>query len=288
MCITSGQEKLGPPFALRTQPRYNPTWHPNIYKLIRMIAINNIAKRYGAKNSYVVDHISLDIQSGETLVLLGSSGSGKTTLLQMINRLIKPTSGTIQIDGKDIRNYSLTNLRRSIGYVFQQVGLFPHMTVEENITIVLKLLKQDKMKRQQRAQELLELINLNPEKFSTRYPDELSGGQQQRVGVARALAANPNILLMDEPFAALDAITREELQNEILRIKNELHKTIVFVTHDIHEAFRLADRIAVLHKGKLEQLGTQDDIISNPATPFVKQLVEQFDRQRTEMQDTME
>ncbi|AAO89738.1 ABC transporter ATP-binding protein [Coxiella burnetii] len=240
-----------------------------------MITLDRITKFYRSVKSPAVDSVSFEVKDGETLVLLGSSGSGKTTLMKMINRLIEPTSGTIKIEGKDVREYNLSELRRSIGYVFQQIGLFPHMTIEKNITILLKLLHYPKAKRIQRAAELLEMVHLDPQKFAQRYSDELSGGQQQRVGVARALAADPKYLLMDEPFGALDAMTRSALQEEMIHLNQKLGKTIVFVTHDIFEAFRIADRIAVMHKGKLEQIGTKNELLNNPATEFVEQLVKQ-------------
>ena len=240
-----------------------------------MIKLTHVTKTYNEGKNISVNDVSLTIQPGETLVLLGSSGSGKTTLLKMINRLIEPTKGHVEIDGIDVKSYPVEQLRRSIGYVFQQIGLFPHMTIAKNITIVLKLTHKPKAERIKRAYELLELVDLDPKTFAHRYPHELSGGQQQRVGVARALVANPNILLMDEPFGALDAITRDSLQQEILKLKAKLHKTIIFVTHDIQEAFRLADRIAVMHQGVLEQVGSKDDLIRHPATDFIRKLIAQ-------------
>jgi osmoprotectant transport system ATP-binding protein len=192
----------------------------------------------------------------------------------MINRLIEPTEGTIRVDGKDVREQDTIALRRSIGYVFQGIGLFPHMTVEENISVILRLLGRPKKQREARARELMELVGLQPDDFKGRYPAELSGGQQQRVGVARALAADPGCLLMDEPFGALDAITRDGLQQELLLLRKELLTTIVFVTHDIFEALRLADRIAVMHAGRLEQVGTREQILGAPATAFVQELFE--------------
>lgn len=236
-----------------------------------MIKLTNVAKSFDNGKTYVVKKLSLEIKTGETLVLLGSSGSGKTTTLKMINRLVEPSQGKIEIDGKNVKDFNPVTLRRSIGYVFQGIGLFPHMTVKENIAIVLRLNKCPINKRHKRARELLEMINL-PNKFAQRLPAELSGGQRQRVGVARALASNPNILLMDEPFGALDAITRDGLQNELLALKKRLQKTIVFVTHNIFEAFRLGDRIAVMNRGKLEQVADKKTIINNPATDYVHDL----------------
>ncbi|MBB71125.1 MAG: glycine/betaine ABC transporter ATP-binding protein [Legionellales bacterium] len=237
-----------------------------------MITLKHLSKSFDNGQSYVVNDVSLEIARGEILVLLGSSGSGKTTTMKMINRLVEPTSGDITIDGKPILEQNPVQLRRSIGYVFQGIGLFPHMTLAQNITVVMKLMKAPRDARDARARELLDLVNLPPDQFAERYPHELSGGQRQRVGVARALATDPDYLLMDEPFGALDAITRDELQEEILRLNKELHKTIVFVTHDLFEALRLGDRIAIMHEGRVEQVGCKDDILSHPATDFVQDL----------------
>jgi len=220
----------------------------------------------------VVKNISLEVAEGETLVLLGSSGCGKTTTLKMINRLIEPTGGRIEVGGRDVASLAPALLRRRIGYVFQEIGLFPHMTIGENIAIVPRLLGWDKTRRQDRARELLTFMGLDPRDFADRYPDELSGGQQQRIGVARALAADPDYLLMDEPFGALDALTRDVLQQEILSLKQRLKKTIIFVTHDIFEAMILGDRIAVLHDGNLEQVGTREEVYQHPASRFVADL----------------
>jgi osmoprotectant transport system ATP-binding protein len=207
-------------------------------------------------------------------VLIGSSGCGKTTLLKLMNGLEQTTSGSILIKGKDIKSYDNIELRRSFfGYVFQKTGLFPHMTVRDNINIVLKIAKKPAEFREKRIHELLNFMGLDPSTYLDRYPHQLSGGEQQRVGVARALATDSECLLMDEPFGALDALTRLSLQDEILRLKHDLKKTIVFVTHDIAEAFKLADRIAVLQHGKIEQLGTKEDLIQAPKTPFVEQMV---------------
>ena len=237
-----------------------------------MIRLENVHKLFPGSQLPAVADLSLDIAEGETLVLLGSSGCGKTTTLKMINRLIEPTAGTIQVDGWDVRDHDLLALRRSIGYVFQGIGLFPHMTIEENVTIVPRLLGWPRSQRHIRAHELLELVGLDPDQVAHSYPAQLSGGQQQRVGVARALAADPAYLLMDEPFGALDALTRADLQKEVLKLKQRLAKTIVFVTHDIFEALALADRVAVMHQGRLEQVGTSKEIINQPATSFVADL----------------
>lgn len=238
-----------------------------------MITLQNVFKSFDKKETFSVQDISLSIIDGETLVLLGSSGSGKSTLLNLIDYAFLPTSGRIEIDGKLIQDYPKVQLRRSMGFVFQHTGLFPHMTVAKNISIVMRLMNIPQEQRIQRVTELLQLVNLDPEKYYNRYPDELSGGEQQRIGVARALATNPKYILMDEPFAALDAITRETLQNEVIDLKQKLNKTIIFVTHDINEAFRLADRIAILHEGRLEQIGTKEEVLTRPATEFVSQLL---------------
>lgn len=239
-----------------------------------MIKLDHVAKSYDGK-TFVVKDLSLEIQTGETLVILGSSGCGKTTTLKMINRLIETTRGAIFINDKNIKSFDIVKLRRSIGYVFQGVGLFPQMTVAENIAIVLRLNNVPLRERTRRAREMLELVNLNPEIYAERFPAELSGGQQQRVGVARALASDPAYLLMDEPFGAVDSITRDALQTELLHLKTHLHKTIVFVTHDIAEALRLGDRIAIMNQGLLEQVGDKETVTQHPATSFVHDLFKQ-------------
>lgn len=242
---------------------------------------NNIIEFINVSKTYIKDgepnakNISLTIKRGESLVLIGGSGSGKTTVLKMINGLEEPTRGMILINGENIKTYNMNVLRRSFfGYVFQKVGLFPHMTVKENIDTVIRLNKKSPEFRKKRVSELLEFMHLNPDVYLERYPHQLSGGEQQRVGVARAMATDSECLLMDEPFGALDAVTRCELQNEILKLKSELKKTIVFVTHDISEAFKLGDRIAVMQAGKIEQIGTKEELCNTPQTPFVEQLVQ--------------
>lgn len=199
----------------------------------------------------ILDNLNLQIKTGETLILLGESGCGKTTTLKLINRLIEPTRGEVLVEGKSTKDWNLINLRRRIGYVLQEAGLFPHFTIERNIALVPELENWDDAKKRNRTIELLELVGLNPQKFSDRFPHELSGGQRQRVGVARALAANPDLLLLDEPFGALDAITRTNLQKEFARLVKELNKTAVFVTHDLHEAFVLGTRICLMDKGRI-------------------------------------
>ena len=237
-----------------------------------MITFDRVVKRYG--NSVAVDHLSLQIKSGETVILVGPSGCGKTTSLKMINRLIEPTEGTISIDDRDTRTYDVNDLRRSIGYVIQQVGLFPHQTVAENVATVPRLLKWPKQRIGARVEELLDLIGLPAAQHAKRLPSELSGGERQRVGVARALGADPNILLMDEPFGAIDPIARERLQNELLRLQRVVRKTIVFVTHDIDEAVKLGDRVALLSKGGvLEQFATPEELLAHPQSKFVTEFL---------------
>jgi osmoprotectant transport system ATP-binding protein len=236
-----------------------------------MITLEQVSKSYDGV-SKIINNLSFEVLEGEILMLLGSSGCGKSTILKMINRLIDPTEGRIYLDEKDIQQQDPIELRRSIGYVFQGIGLFPHLSIRENISIVPRLIGWPEDRINNRHRELLELVQLSPEIHTDRFPDELSGGQQQRVAVARALAADPDYLLMDEPFGALDAITRDSLQQEFLDLKQQLNKTIIFVTHDIVEAVTLGDRIAILHEGRLEQIGTPEEIMVNPATGFVKEL----------------
>ena len=219
-----------------------------------------------------VDNLSLDIHKGEFIVFIGPSGCGKTTTMKMINRLIEPTQGSIYINGENILEKDPVQLRREIGYVIQQIGLFPHMTIQDNISLVPKLLKWPEEKRRSRARELLELVDMTPD-YLERYPHELSGGQQQRIGVLRALAADQPLILMDEPFGALDPITRDSLQEEFKKLQQKLEKTIVFVTHDMDEAIKLADRIVILRGGQLVQVGTPDEILRNPKDDFVEEFI---------------
>lgn len=237
-----------------------------------MIELVNISKSYDGKNN-VIENLNLKIHKGEIVVLIGESGCGKTTTLRMINRLNEPTGGTIFINGEDYKKISKIELRRQLGYVIQKVGLMPHLTVGKNIEMIPELIGWDKETRKARAFELLNTVDLPPEEYYNRYPHELSGGQQQRVGVARALAVNPDIILMDEPFSALDPVTREQLQKELLRLQDELEKTIVFVTHDMDEALKIGDRIAVMKDGKILQYDSPEEILKNPANEFVEYFV---------------
>jgi osmoprotectant transport system ATP-binding protein len=233
-----------------------------------MITFEKLTKTYPG-GVHAVSNVSMEVKEGETLVLLGTSGSGKTTTLKMVNRLIEPTGGRILIDGKDIMSQDPITLRRNIGYAIQHIGLFPHMTVGENIAVVPKLLKWPKEKINKRIDNLLNIVGLPAQHFRSRYPVQLSGGQRQRIGVARCLAADPPIILMDEPFGALDPITREQLQNEFISLESQIEKTILFVTHDIFEAVKMCDRIALLDKGKLQQLSSPEELVENPVNEFV-------------------
>ena len=236
-----------------------------------MIVFDHVSKRYPNSAHGAVNDLSLEIADGEIVILVGPSGCGKTTSLKMINRLIEPTSGTISIDGRDTRGVDADTLRRSIGYVIQQVGLFPHLSVADNVATVPRLLGWSRARVRARVEELLDLVGLPAEEFARRLPSELSGGQRQRVGVARALGADPPILLMDEPFGAIDPISRERLQDELLRLQSIVRKTIVFVTHDIDEATKLGDRVALLNIGGiLEQYAAPADLLAAPASPFVE------------------
>lgn len=236
-----------------------------------MIELKNVVKTYDQK-TIVVDRLNLSIEKGQIVVLIGESGCGKTTSMKMINRLIPMSDGEILFDGKSIMEYSAVELRRKIGYVIQKVGLLPHITIGENIELVPKLLNWDKKKRRIRALELLDLVDLD-KSYYHRYPHELSGGQQQRIGVARALAVNPDVILMDEPFSALDPMTREQLQRELLKLQDELGKTIVFVTHDMDEALKIGDKIAVMRDGKILQYDTPERILKHPVDEYVESFV---------------
>ncbi|EGK06862.1 betaine/proline/choline family ABC transporter ATP-binding protein [Kroppenstedtia eburnea] len=236
-----------------------------------MLKFDHVTKVYSGGKKAVED-LNLEVEQGEFIVFIGPSGCGKTTTMKMINRLIEPSEGSIYIKGENILHKNQVELRRSIGYVIQQIGLFPHMTIMENIALVPKLLKWPEDRRSKRAEELLKLVNMSRE-YLYRYPHELSGGQQQRIGVLRALAADPPLILMDEPFGALDPITRDSLQEEFKNLQQSLGKTIIFVTHDMDEALKLADRIVIMRGGKLVQVGTPDEILRNPVNEFVEEFI---------------
>ncbi|KUL60488.1 ABC transporter ATP-binding protein [Streptomyces sp. NRRL S-1521] len=237
-----------------------------------MIRFEHVTKRY-ADGTTAVDDLSFEVAEGELVTLVGPSGCGKTTTMKMVNRLVEPSEGRIYVDGDDISGIDPVQLRRRIGYVIQQVGLFPHKTVLENTATVPHLLGVKRGKARERAAELLDLVGLDPAVFGDRYPEQLSGGQRQRVGVARALAADPPVLLMDEPFGAVDPVVREHLQNEFLRLQQSVRKTVLFVTHDIEEAVRLGDRIAVYGQGRIEQFDTPSTVLGAPATEYVADFV---------------
>ncbi|MBX8992827.1 MULTISPECIES: ABC transporter ATP-binding protein [Staphylococcus] len=236
-----------------------------------MIEFQNVSKRYG--NKVAVDDVSFNIDEGEFFVLIGPSGCGKTTTLKMINRLIPLSEGYIYFNNQPISDYPVYEMRWDIGYVLQQIALFPHMTVKENIAQVPQMKKWKEKDIDARVDELLEMVNMDPEQYKMRKPDELSGGQRQRIGVVRALAADPPVILMDEPFSALDPISREKLQEDLLDLQSKIKKTIVFVTHDIHEAMKLGDRICLLNDGHIEQIGTPQSFIDAPKNDFVRQFM---------------
>jgi osmoprotectant transport system ATP-binding protein len=243
-----------------------------LFNTIDCVKIENVTKKYGRITA--IKRINLDVCGGELLILLGPSGCGKTTLLRTINRLVEFDEGRILINGKDNRDFDPVILRKNIGYVIQQIGLFPHMTVRENIGLVPKMEGWSEVQITQKVKKLLEIVSLPPEKFMNRKPKELSGGQQQRIGLARAMVMDPPLLLMDEPFGALDPILRKQLQEEFIKIKEKLNRTIIFVTHDIEEAFRLGDRIAILKEGKLIQLAKKNELLVNPADDFIADIVD--------------
>lgn len=244
----------------------------NIKGAVFVIQFNHVSKAY-EDGTKAVDSLHLEINKGEFFVLIGPSGCGKTTTMKMINRLIETTEGSILIDGKDIQQYNINELRWNIGYVLQQIALFPHMTIAENIAVVPEMRKWSKEKIKARVDELLQMVGLDPDVYRDRMPDELSGGQKQRVGVVRALAANPKIVLMDEPFSALDPLSREQLQKDIVQLQKKIQKTIVFVTHDMQEALSLGDRICIMKEGKVVQLDTPEGIIHNPKNEFVEEFI---------------
>ncbi len=238
-----------------------------------MIRLEGVGKSYDGGARWVVRGVNLHVQEGELLVLLGGSGSGKTTTLKMINRLIEPTEGRVHVAGRDVRDADPVALRRTIGYVFQGIGLFPHLSVAENVAVVPRLLHWNSTRTSQRARELLELVGLPPDQYAHRLPRQLSGGQQQRVGFARALAAEPKVMLLDEPFGALDPVTRDELRDEFLRLRKRLGLTAVMVTHDMTEALLCADRLAVMNAGRLLRVGTPRELLADPGDEFVAALL---------------
>ena len=233
----------------------------------------DVTKRFPGAAAPALDHVSLAIEPGELVCVLGTSGGGKTTFIKLINRLYDPDEGRVLVDGTDVAELDPVELRRRIGYVIQQTGLFPHMTVAQNIACVPKILKWDRGRIDARVDELLRLVHLDPAEFADRYPAQLSGGQQQRVGLVRALAAEPRIMLLDEPFGAIDALTRASLQDELLRIHRGSGKTFIFVTHDVAEAMKLATKILVVDAGRVQQFASPDELIARPATPFVRELL---------------
>lgn len=238
------------------------------------IRLENLSKRFPGQRELAVENLSLEVPEGEIVILVGPSGCGKTTTMKMINRIIEPTSGRIFLDGEDVTKVNPDQLRRRIGYVIQQIGLFPHATIADNIATVPKLLGWDKRRISERVDELLETVGMEPGAYRARYPKELSGGQRQRVGVARAMSADPDVMLMDEPFGAIDPITRDRLQNEFLRLQAKMKKTIIFVTHDIDEAIKMGDRIAILRdRSQIAQFDTPERILVNPADDFVADFI---------------
>ena len=237
------------------------------------IRFESVTKHFPGMALPAVDNCSFDVEEGSFVVLLGPSGCGKTTLLKMVNRLVEPTEGTIYLGDTDIRQMNVNTLRRQIGYVIQQTGLFPHMTVAENVSVVPRLLGWKREHTRERVDELLGLVELPPAEYRDRYPSQMSGGQQQRVGVARALAGDPQVILMDEPFGAIDAITRAGLQNELVALQRQVRKTVLFVTHDVEEALYLADKIVVMRQGQIVQYDTPFTILTQPADSFVAELV---------------
>jgi len=239
-----------------------------------MIELQDVAKLYPGQTKPAVANVNFTVPEGQTCVLIGPSGCGKTTIMKMINRIIEPTEGTIFVNGRKARDMNPVELRRSIGYVIQQIGLFPHMTIQQNIAVVPRMLGWKRANIAQRVDELIAVVGMDPTQYRDRYPRELSGGQRQRIGVARALAADPPVMLMDEPFGAVDPITRDRLQNEFLRLQQQLHKTIVFVTHDIDEAIKMGDQIVILQVGgRIQQVGTPDEVLATPANDFVADFV---------------
>lgn len=244
------------------------------------IEFKNVSKKFPNTTRPALNEINLTIEEGEFVTIVGTSGCGKTTLIKHINRLVEADSGEIEIFGQDIYSLEVTELRKKIGYVIQQIGLFPHMTIAKNIATVPRMLGWDGERIEKRVKELMKLVNLDAEELLDRYPSQLSGGQQQRIGLARALAADPQVMLLDEPFGAVDAINRNILQNELLNIHKENKKTFLFVTHDINEAFKLGNRIILMDKGKIQQFGTPDEILHAPKNEFVESFIQFYDGPR--------
>lgn len=237
------------------------------------ITFQNVSKKFNGTGYYAVEHLSFSVDEGEFVTILGSSGCGKTTLLKMINRLHEPDQGSIFLFGQDTTRMDVVKLRRGIGYVIQETGLFPHMTIAQNVASVPRLLKWDKTRIDTRVGELLKMVGLDPDEFQSRYPSQLSGGQQQRVGLARALAVEPEVMLLDEPFGAVDAITRRGLQKELLQIHKGVGKTFLLVTHDINEAFKMGTKVMIMNEGKICQYDSPENIIRHPADPFTASLI---------------
>ena len=247
---------------------------PSAYPQAATLEFRDVVKRYSGQERLAIDHLSFEVPAGEICVLVGPSGCGKTTAMRMVNRMIEITEGDILLDGRSVKTEKPAELRRAIGYVIQQIGLFPHQTIGENVATVPKLLGWDKQRIRERVDELLDLVALDPDDFRNRYPAQLSGGQRQRVGVARALAVDPPLMLMDEPFGAIDPINRSRLQNQFLRLQAQIRKTVVFVTHDIDEALKMGDRIAIMKEGGvLAQYATPQELLENPADEFVEDFV---------------
>lgn len=240
---------------------------------MKIIELKSVSKRYPGSDVNAVDRVNLSIEKGQFVVIVGASGSGKTTLLKMINRLIEPTEGEIFLNGENVMCTDASEYRRKIGYVIQQSGLFPHMTVRQNISVVPQIMKWKADKTERRVKELMDMIGMDFDEYANRFPRELSGGEQQRVGLARGLAIDPDVVLMDEPFGAVDAITRKRLQDEVLELQKRMHKTIVFVTHDISEAFKLGDRIIIMNQGKVQQYDSVFNILFHPANDYVGSLL---------------
>ena len=237
------------------------------------VSFQNVKKQFAGAGYPALVNVSIDIEAGEFVTVLGSSGCGKTTFIKMVNRLYDPDSGTVRLFGEDVSEKDPVQLRRGIGYVIQQIGLFPHMTIKANISVIPNILKWDKTKIERKVDEMLSLVELAPDEFRDRYPAQLSGGQQQRVGLARALICDPKVMLLDEPFGAVDAITRENLQNELKRLHAGTDKTYIFVTHDFREAIKLGTKIIIMNQGRILQYDSPENVLSHPKDPFIEELI---------------